>query len=94
MSAINTISNQFRPRVAGGSRQSAGLTKRVAVVAAVSVLGFAIPAASASADATPVGAAVPAVVGPTVITEGSGNVFNGSTVVTSAGPAVVTTAAG
>jgi hypothetical protein len=95
MSAINTISSRFRPRVASGSHQTAGrVTKGVAVVAAVGAFGVAAPAAWASADATPAGAAAPTVVGPTIITEGSGNVFVGNTIVTSAGTALVTTATG
>jgi hypothetical protein len=93
MSAITTMSSRLHPRVAGGSHQTARrVTKGVAVVAAAGAFVFAAPAAWASADATPAGAAVRAVVGPTIITEGSGNVFIDNTIVTSAGSAVVTTA--
>jgi hypothetical protein len=95
MSAINTITSAFRPRVASASHRTASrVTKGVAVVAAVGAFGFAAPAAWASADATPAGAAAAIVVGPTIITEGSGNVFIGNTIVTAAGTAVVTTATG
>jgi hypothetical protein len=57
-------------------------------------LAFAAPAAWASADVTPAAATASTVDGPTIITEGSGNVFIGNTIVTSAGTALVTTAAG
>ena len=90
MSAIDTISSLFRTRVASGSRQTASrVTKGVAVVAAVGAFGFAAPSAWASVDPTSAGAAASSVVGPTIITEGSGNVFIGNTVVTTPGMAVV-----
>ena len=100
MSVTNTISNLFGTRVASGSRQMAGrVRKGVAVVAAVGAFAFAAPAL-ASADVTPAGVATPAaaaassVEGPTIITEGSGNVFIGNMVVTTPGTALVTRVTG
>ena len=95
MFAINTISSRFNPRVASARHHAASrVTTGVAVVAAVGAFGFAAPAARASADATPAGAAAATVVGPTIITEGSGNVFIGNTIVTTPGTALVTAATG
>jgi hypothetical protein len=100
MSVTNTISSMFRTRVASGSHQTASrVRKGVAVVAAVGAFAFAAPAL-ASADVTPAGAATPAVAaassveGPTIITEGSGNVFIGNMVVTTPGTALVTRVTG
>ena len=94
MSVTNTISSMFRTRVASGSHQTASrVTKGVAVVAAVGAFAFAAPA-MASADVTPAAAAASGVVGPTIITEGSGNVFIGNTVVTAPGSAEVTRVTG
>jgi hypothetical protein len=69
----------------------------VALVATVGTLAFAAPAAWASGDVTPAAAATPvaatasSVDGPTIITEGSGNVFIDNTIVTAPGTALVTT---
>jgi K+ transporter len=94
MSVTNTISNLFGTRVASGSNRTASrVRKGVAVLAAAGAFAFAAPAL-ASADVTPAVAAASSVEGPTIITEGSGNVFIGNTVVTTPGTALVTRVTG